>query len=110
MARYLARKARDKFNCEQCIKLWIADEEEKDVLNEQFVFFDNKQYDKTKGGLIRPSKLLLDTTMEMEKAFRCILTSVINGENVLTKVVSVFNQKIQDEVVCSPKCDKAKND
>ncbi len=34
LAGYLARKARDKKKIEQCIKLWIAGEEEKAVLNE----------------------------------------------------------------------------
>ncbi len=113
LAGYLAKKAKDKFNCPDCLALWCATQDEKDTLCIEHTFFDHKQYKDhacvNDGGLTAPSKLLLQATTDMEKTFRCVFPIIVHNPDLFANLMLSFQKRVKTEsLVCSPKCEKAK--
>ena len=73
-AGYLVKKAMTKYLCHVCHRLWVATPQEREELQDEFVFFEFKQFDtlEQSKGLTTPSKIMLEMEEVGEDLFHCI--------------------------------------
>ena len=115
LAGYLARKLKEKFTkCQDCLRKWLATGSEKEELEREFIFLDQKNYYKdveiNSKGLTAPSKILLSAVIDMELKFRQCMPLFITKKDVFENIFRVFESiEAVNKIVCSePKCDPTK--
>ncbi len=78
-AGYLVKKAMTKYLCHVCHRLWVATPQEREELQDEFVFFEFKQFDTLdeSKGLTAPSKIVLQMTKKLEKTFAIVFKCIL---------------------------------
>lgn len=107
LAGYLCYRAKSKFECGSCHKIWQATDDERTQLSSKFIFFNRKKYTDT-SQLFPPSSILLKTTEEMERVFRHMCPTVIDGSNVKNNLLRAVDNSVNFQPsICSPECSKS---
>ena len=103
VAGYLARKAGNKFNCTDCLQLWIQDKDT--ASGPEYDFLKTKQYEHlVDGGLLCPTDSFVQFVSELEDTFYNHFQIICYETNIVTRLLKV-SSAIQLDAVCG-KCVK----